>query len=139
MIGAAILGDYTGYAKGRWLGPRLFNKEENRFFKRSYLIKSQKFYERFGVVAFIIARFLPVVRTLMPMLAGASGVKLKRFSIYNILGAFIWIGTLAPLGYFLGNQYPGLMDYSVYFLIGFMIIASAPLITTFLRHRFSKQ
>ncbi|NTV83329.1 MAG: DedA family protein [Bacteroidales bacterium] len=135
MMGAAILGDYTGFMKGKWLGPKLFDKEENKIFKRSYLARSNSFYQKYGVSAFIISRFLPVVRTLMPMLAGASGTTFGRFSLYNILGAVIWIGTLAPLGYFLGKKYPQLMDYSVYFLLGFAIIASAPVITSFLRRK----
>ena len=135
MMGAAILGDYTGYMKGKWLGPRLFDKEENKIFKRSYLERSNSFYQKYGVSAFIISRFLPVVRTLMPMLAGASGISFGRFSFYNILGAVIWIGTLAPMGYFLGKKYPQLMDYSVYFLLGFAIIASAPVITSYLRRK----
>ena len=135
MIGAAILGDYTGYMKGRWLGPKLFDKEENKIFKRSYLQRSKRFYQKFGVGSFIIARFLPVVRTLMPMLAGASRISVKRFSFYNILGAVIWIGTLAPLGYFLGSKYPQLMDYSIYFLVGFIVIASAPVITSYFKNR----
>jgi len=135
MMGAAILGDYTGFMKGKWLGPRLFDKEENKIFKRSYLERSNSFYQKYGVSAFIISRFLPVVRTLMPMLAGASGTTFGRFSFYNILGAVIWIGTLTPLGYFLGKKYPQLMDYSVYFLLGFAIIASAPVITSFLRRK----
>ena len=75
MIGAAILGDYTGFFKGRWLGPKLFDKEDNRFFKRSYLIRSRAFYRKYGTGAFIISRFLPVVRTLMPILAGAEATK----------------------------------------------------------------
>jgi membrane-associated protein len=71
MTGAAILGDFTGYAKGMWLGIRLFDKEENKFFKKSYLLKSEQFYKKYGMGAFILGRFLPVVRTLVPMLAGA--------------------------------------------------------------------
>ena len=135
MITAAILGDFTGYAKGRWLGPKLFDKEENRFFKRSYLHRSRLFYRKYRAGAFIISRFLPVVRTLMPMLAGASRLPLNRFSVYNILGAVIWIGTLTPLGYILGNEYPQLMNYSVYFLAGFLVLASAPVITSYFRKK----
>jgi len=135
MMGAAILGDFTGYAKGRWLGPKLFDKEDNRIFKQSYLARSRAFYRKFGAGAFVISRFLPVVRTLMPMLAGASRISLKRFSFYNILGAVIWIGTLAPLGYFLGEKYPQLLDYSIYFLLGFVVIASAPVISAYFRQR----
>jgi membrane-associated protein len=137
MAGAAILGDYTGYAKGKWLGPKLFDKEDNKFFKRSYLVRSEAFYHKYGMLAFIIGRFLPVVRTLTPMLAGASRISFKRFSVYNFLGGFIWIGTLAPLGYYLGKRYPQLMDYSVYFLVGFIIIASTPVITSYFKNRTS--
>jgi membrane-associated protein len=135
MAGAAILGDYTAYTKGRWLGPKLFDKEDNKYFKRSYLLKSEAFYKKYGMSAFIIGRFLPVVRTLTPMLAGASQVSLSRFTIYNFLGAFTWIGTLAPLGYVLGERYPNLMDYTIYFLVGFIIIASTPVITSYFRNR----
>jgi membrane-associated protein len=138
MAGAAILGDYTGYTKGRWLGPKLFDKEDNKYFKRSYLHKSEAFYRKYGMSAFIIGRFLPVVRTLTPMLAGASQVSLSRFTIYNFLGAFTWIGTLAPLGYVLGERYPHLMDYTIYFLVGFIIIASTPVITSYFRNRTTK-
>ena len=135
MIGAAILGDFTGYAKGKWLGNKLFDKEENKYFKKSYILRSEQFYEKYGMGAFILGRFLPVVRTLVPMLAGASRLSLKRFSLYNVLGAVIWIGSLAPLGYFLGNEFPGLIDYSIYFLIGFVILASAPVLVSFFKYR----
>ena len=126
MIAAAVLGDFTGYAKGRWLGPKLFNKADARVFKRSYLDKSKAFYEKYGVWAFIIGRFLPVIRTIIPMLAGASGLSLVKFSFVNIIGAIIWIGLLTPLGYYLGKAYPQLINYSIYFLIGIILLASFP-------------
>lgn len=128
MITAAVLGDFTGYAKGKWLGPKLFNKTDARFFKQSYLEKSRLFYEKYGMMAFIAGRFLPVVRTLIPMLAGASGISLLKFSALNVLGAVIWIGLLTPLGYFLGEAYPEAINYSIYFLIGFVVLASLPLL-----------
>jgi membrane-associated protein len=126
MILAAVLGDFTGYAKGRWLGPKLFDKPDARFFKRSYLDKSRAFYEKYGALAFVTGRFLPVIRTMIPILAGASGFSLARFSSLNVLGAVIWIGLLTPLGYFLGQRYPQLMDYSIWFLLGILILASIP-------------
>jgi membrane-associated protein len=135
MIGAAILGDFTGYAKGRWLGNKLFDKEENKYFKKSYIQKSEQFYQKYGMGAFILGRFLPVVRTLVPMLAGASRLPLKRFSLYNVLGAGIWIGSLAPLGYILGNIFPGMINYSIYFLVGFVILASAPVLISLIKQR----
>jgi len=128
MIVAAVLGDFTGYAKGKWLGPKLFNKDDARIFKRSYLEKSKAFYEKFGMWAFITGRFLPVIRTMIPLLAGASGIPLVRFSYLNIIGAVIWIGSLTPLGYYLGKAYPQLINYSIYFLIGFIVLASFPVL-----------
>ena len=128
MISAAILGDFTGYFKGKWLGQKLFNKHDARFFKRSYLEKSTLFYQKYGVWAFIIGRFLPVVRTMIPMLAGASNVPLIKFSYLNVLGAVIWIGLLTPLGYYLGAMYPKAINYSIYFLIGFVLLASLPML-----------
>ncbi len=131
MTLAAILGDFTGYAKGKWLGPKLFDKPDARFFKQSYLIKSRAFYEKYGVLAFVTGRFLPVIRTMIPILAGASGFSLIRFSYLNILGAVVWIGLLTPLGYFLGQTYPQLVNYSVWFLIGFILLASLPTLKIF--------
>jgi len=128
MILAAVLGDFTGYAKGKWLGPKLFNKPDARIFKQSYLEKSRRFYEKYGMMAFIAGRFLPVVRTLIPMLAGASGISLLKFSALNVLGAIIWIGLLTPLGYYLGEAYPEAINYSIYFLIGFVVLASLPML-----------
>lgn len=131
MTLAAILGDFTGYAKGKWLGPKLFDKPDARFFKQSYLIKSRAFYEKYGVLAFVTGRFLPVIRTMIPILAGASGFSLIRFSYLNVLGAVVWIGILTPLGYFLGQTYPQLVSYSVWFLIGFILLASLPTLKIF--------
>jgi len=128
MISAAILGDFTGYAKGKWLGPKLFDKPDNKIFKHSYLLKSRKFYEKYGLLAFITGRFMPVIRTLIPMLAGASGIPLIKFSGLNVVGAIVWIGTLTPLGYYLGEAYPEAINYSIYFLIGFVILASLPML-----------
>jgi membrane-associated protein len=128
MMTAAILGDYTGYMKGRWLGPKLFSKPDSRFFKREYLDKTRHYYEKYGVFSFIMGRFLPVVRTLIPILAGASGLKVGKFSYFNISGGIIWIGALTSLGYFLGERFPGLLKYSIFFLIGFIIIASIPVL-----------
>ncbi|MBL7966805.1 MAG: DedA family protein [Prolixibacteraceae bacterium] len=128
MTAAAILGDFTGFLKGKWLGPKLFNKPDARFFKQSYLEKTRAFYEKYGVWAFVAGRFLPVIRTLIPMLAGASGLSPVKFSYLNVIGAVAWIGLLAPLGYYLGHTFPEIINYSVYFLIGFVLIASAPML-----------
>lgn len=135
MTGAAILGDFTGYAKGKWLGAMLFNKEDARFFKKSHLEKTRNFYEKYGMLAFITGRFMPVIRTLIPMLAGATSLPIRKFSILNIAGAILWIGSLTPLGYYLGTTYPGIMKYSIFFLLGFILIASFPMLKIILPAR----
>lgn len=131
MMGAAILGDFTGFFKGRWLGPKLFSKQDSRFFKREYLHKTRKYYEQYGAWSFILGRFLPVIRTLIPILAGASGLRLIKFSYFNVVGAVCWIGLLTTTGYYLGEKFPGLLKYSFVFLIGFIILVSLPVINMF--------
>ena len=128
MIAAAVLVDFTGYAKGKWLGPKLFNKADARIYKSSYLEKCNAFYEKYGMWAFISGRFLPVIRTIIPKLAGAFGISLVRFSYLNVIGEVIWIGSITPLGYYLGKSYPQLINYSIYFLFGFIVLASIPML-----------
>jgi len=128
VAAAAIAGDFTGYFKGRWLGEKLFTKSNSRVFKQDYLERSRGFYKRYGAWAFIIGRFLPVIRTLVPMLAGASGFNTGKFALFNVTGGVIWVGTLIPLGYYVGKQYPGILKYSVYILLIFILIASIPML-----------
>jgi membrane-associated protein len=128
LIIASFMGDFTGYFKGKWLGEKLFTDNKSRFFKREYLERGSSFYTRFGVWAFILGRFMPVIRTLVPMIAGASDFKFKKFLLFNLFGALTWVCTLVPLGYFIGKAYPDVMKYSVYILLIFIVIASIPML-----------
>lgn len=128
LIAASFLGDFTGYYKGKWLGGKLFTDNKSRFFKIEYLERGNDFYSRFGIWAFILGRFMPVIRTLVPMIAGASAFPMRKFLVFNLIGAITWIGTLVPLGYFIGITYPGVINYSAYILIVFVGIASFPLL-----------
>lgn len=128
LVISAFLGDLTGYLKGRWLGEKIFKDNNSRFFKKEYLDKGNSFYMRFGMWAFIIGRFLPIIRTLVPSLAGATNFKINKFLLFNFLGSVIWICTLVPLGYYVGNTYPGIMKYSVFIMMIFVIIASTPML-----------
>lgn len=125
---AAFLGDLTGYFKGKWLGNKLFTDNNSRFFKKDYLERGNNFYTKYGLWAFILGRFMPVIRTLVPMIAGASRFNFKKFILFNMTGAIIWTGTLIPLGYFVGRTYPDIINYSFYILVLFIIIASAPVL-----------
>ncbi|MBK7094525.1 MAG: DedA family protein [Saprospiraceae bacterium] len=127
LVNAAFLGDFTGFFKGKWLGEKLFVDNKSRFFKKEYIEKGSRFYKRFGTWAFVLGRFMPVIQTLVPMLAGASDLKFKKFLLFNLLGAVTWVCTLVPLGYYIGKTYPGVMKYSIYILLIFVIIASIPM------------
>ena len=124
IMGASISGDTTGYFQGRWVGKRLFLRENSRFFKSEYLVRSNQFYEKYRAWAFIMGRFIPIIRTFLPILAGASGLHFKRFLLYDTMGAIIWVSCIVSIGYFFGKEFPQVIDYSVYILLGIVIIAS---------------
>lgn len=102
---AAIIGDSVGYTFGRKLGPRLFRKEDARFFKQDYIKQAQAFYEKHGGKTIIIARFIPIVRTFAPIVAGASKMEYRRFVTFNIIGAFLWAAGVTYAGFLLGNVF----------------------------------
>jgi len=128
LVTASFMGDLTGYYKGKWLGEKLFVDNNSRFFKKEYLEKGSNFYARFGMWAFILGRFMPIIRTLVPMIAGATDFKFKKFLLFNLLGAITWVCTLVPLGYYIGKAYPGVMKYSIYILFIFIVVASLPML-----------
>jgi len=128
LVLSCFLGDLTGYFKGKWLGSKLFTDNRSRFFKISYLDRGKKFYDTYGIWAFVMGRFIPVIRTFVPMIAGVTSLSFKRFAISSGLGAITWIGSLAPLGYFLGRIYPGVTRYSLYILVLIIVLASVPFI-----------
>ncbi len=133
---AAILGNTLGYFVGKTLGPRLFTKEDSLLFKKKYLDMTRSFYERYGRLAIIAGRFLPIIRTFVPVLAGAIKLDFVRFTMYNIVGGLAWTASFILLGYFLGASFPGPitknLDYIVIFLI---IITILPVIRTYKRER----
>lgn len=128
MVTASFMGDLTGYMKGKWLGEKLFTDNRSRFFKKEYLERGSSFYSRYGIWAFVLGRFMPVIRTLVPMIAGASRFQFKRFLLFNFLGAVTWVCTLVPFGYYVGKAYPDVMKYSVYIILIFIVIASIPMV-----------
>lgn len=103
VILVAFLGDQSGYWIGRAIGPALFNKEDTRFFKKRYVTETHEFFEKHGPKTIILARFVPIVRTFMPVLAGVSKMDYRKFVTFDIVGAILWGGGVTVLGYFLGN------------------------------------
>lgn len=101
---AAILGDSTGYAFGQKVGRKLFHRDSARFFKKEYLEEAEKFYGKYGAWAIILARFVPIVRTFAPIVAGVSKMKYRTFLTFNVIGGALWSATFVYLGYFVGDM-----------------------------------
>lgn len=100
---AAILGDQLNYSIGRWLGPKVFGWESSRWFNRAHFDQAHAFYQRWGGITIVLARFMPFVRTFAPFVAGVAEMSRPRFTAYNIAGAVLWVGGVGLTGYFFGN------------------------------------
>lgn len=100
---ASIAGNSTGYLFGHRVGRRLFRREDSRFFRQEYLVRAEEFYEKHGSKTIILAMFVPIVRTFTPIVAGISGMNYRKFLLFNVIGAAIWIGSFTYLGYFAGS------------------------------------
>ncbi|MBU3664285.1 MAG: DedA family protein [Chthoniobacterales bacterium] len=103
LLIAAILGDAVNYSIGKWMGPKVFHYESSRFFNKEHLMKAHAFYEKYGGRAIILARFVPIVRTFAPFVAGVASMTYSKFAFFNITGAFLWVGLFLGGGYFFGG------------------------------------
>jgi membrane-associated protein len=139
LIIAAISGNFTGYWFGKKTGPLLYKRKDTFFFKKKYLIAAEKYYRKQGAFALIMGRFVPIVRTFAPIVAGVVKLDVKKFAFYNIVGAIIWIASLTLLGYFLGKRFAHqIEEYLVYIIIGFIFITTIPLIITFVKKKVNR-
>ncbi|MCM1983054.1 DedA family protein [Lyngbya confervoides] len=123
---SAVLGDNVGYATGHRFGRRLFHREDSRFFHRKHLIKAQRFYDRHGGKAIILARFMPLVRTFAPITAGIGKMRYSTFMTYNLVGGILWTVGLTLLGFFLGHAIPDIEHYLLPILAILVILSAAP-------------
>jgi membrane-associated protein len=133
LISAAILGDNLNYAIGRWIGPKIFERE-SRWIRRDYLLRTQAFYDRYGPVTVVIGRFIPIVRTFVPFLAGVAAMHYPRFLAYEVFGSIIWISSLVYAGYLFGNI-PWVKNNLTLIVIGIVIVSLLPAVATFVRER----
>ena len=134
LILAAILGDSVNYAIGNFIGPRVFDKPDSRWFKQEYLRRTQAFYDKYGAVTIVIGRFVPIIRTFAPFLAGVAGMSYRRFLAYNVIGAIVWVASLVYAGYIFGNI-PWVKENLSFIVIGIVIVSLIPALTTFLAER----
>lgn len=123
---AAILGDQVGYVFGHKLGKKLFEKEDSKIFKKKHLMKAQAFYEKHGGKTIILARFIPVVRTFAPIVAGSANMVYRKFLAYNIVGGLLWAVGLTFAGYFLGNAIPDIDKYIIPVIFLIILLSGLP-------------
>jgi len=123
LSAAAIIGDAVGYGIGRRLGPKLFKKEDSLLFKRKHLVKAHEFYEKYGGKTIVIARFVPIIRTFAPTVAGAAEMSYPTFATYNVLGGLLWVFSMVLGGYALGSVVPNIDKY-IHVVIGVVVFLS---------------
>jgi membrane-associated protein len=135
LIVAAISGNLVGYWTGRRAGTALYSRQDSRFFKRRHLERTRDFYERHGGKTIVITRFMPIVRTFAPIVAGAAPMPFARFATYNVVGAILWVVSLTVGGYTLGRVIPDI-DSKIHIVIAIVIVLSfVPGIVSWLRNR----
>ncbi len=129
----AILGDSVGYAFGKRIGPALFSKNNSLFFKKKYLERARVLFEKHGPRTLILGRFIPAVRTFVPILAGATEMNYSIFLRFNIIGGVLWATLITLLGYYLGNAIPNIDQYLLPIVIIIAVVSALPLLFEFLR------
>jgi membrane-associated protein len=132
---AAALGDQAGYMFGAKVGPSLFTRPDSRLFKQENVIRSHEFFERHGARALVLARFVPVVRTFTPILAGVSGMRYRTFLTFNLVGAALWSALATLLGYVLGDRFPKLENYLTPILFVVVFLSVLPVLLEIRRAR----
>ena len=125
---AAIAGYYFGYWFGWKTGDNIYNRKESIFFKKKYIETAQEFYKKYGGIALILGRFLPIVRTFAPILAGIVRVNPFIFFIFTLVGAILWPMIVCGAGFYVGQVFPQAIDYLNYIIIGFIVVTSIPVI-----------
>lgn len=123
---AAVTGDSVGYTFGRRVGPKIFTRDDSLFFHKDHLDRAQKFYQKHGGKTIVLARFMPVVRTFAPIVAGVGKMHYPTFLVYNIAGGLLWAVGLSGAGYFLGNAIPNIDRYLIPIVIGIIITSILP-------------
>ncbi|WP_140938610.1 DedA family protein [Sphingobacterium lumbrici] len=133
ILVAGISGNFIGYWFGYRTGPMLFKRQDSFLFKRKYVIMAEEFYQKYGGTALIIGRFVPIIRTFAPIFAGVVKLNFRKFVLFNIIGAILWVSLLTLSGYFLGVQFPWIIDYVEYIIVGLIVIAFLPIAIALLK------
>lgn len=128
---AAILGDAVNYAIGRHLGPKVFHREDSRFLNKAHLVRTQHFYEKYGGKTIVLARFVPIVRTFAPFVAGIGTMSYRRFALFNVTGAIAWVAVCLFSGYWFGNL-PWVNQHFELVVVGIVLVSVMPMVVEYL-------
>jgi len=128
LIPAAIIGDSVGYAIGYRAGPHLFTKEQSLLFSRKHLLRTREFYEKYGGKTIVLARFIPLIRTFAPVVAGIGQMQYRRFVFYNVFGGFLWVASLTWAGYLLGTLIPDISRYIHIVVLVVIVLSMVPVV-----------
>ncbi|MCJ7565758.1 MAG: DedA family protein [Candidatus Aminicenantes bacterium] len=134
LAAAAVIGDTVNYWIGKIIGPKIFHKEKTRFFRKEYLGRTHEFYEKYGAETIIIARFVPIIRTFAPFVAGIGRMSYLKFISYNVIGGVGWVAIFTFGGYFFGNI-PFVKNNFSIVIIAIILISLVPAVLEFLKHR----
>ena len=137
LVAAAVLGNSVNYGIGRWLVGTFFRDRGSKWLNPAHLEKAHAFYERHGGKAVVISRFLPIVRTYVPFVAGMAAMSAKTYTAYNVAGGVLWVGLLTYAGYFFGNI-PWIKGNLTAIIIGIVLVSLLPLVYAYLKNRFSR-
>jgi membrane-associated protein len=132
---AAVVGDNTNYWIGRYMGPRVFTREESLFFRRRHVERAHEFYQRHGAKTVVLARFMPIIRTFAPLVAGVARMSYRTFLTYSVLGGTLWIWSMLFIGYFLGRLVPGIDKHIETVIIVVIFLSILPGIISWLKER----
>ena len=134
LIVAAVVGDAVNYSIGKYFGPRVFRWERSRLFNPEHLARTQRFYEKYGGKTIILARFVPIVRTFAPFVAGIGTMTYRRFAMFNVVGGVLWVAGFVLAGWFFGNQ-PFVKRNFQYVILAIIVVSVLPMVIEFLRAR----
>ena len=132
---AAVAGDTVGYHIGRVSGPRIFSRDDSLFFHKKHLLRAQEFYEKHGGKTIVLARFMPIIRTFAPVVAGVGNMKYRTFIAYNVFGGVFWVWSMLFTGYFLGRLIPGIDKHIEKIIILVIFLSILPGIIAWLREK----
>jgi membrane-associated protein len=135
---AAVAGDAVGYTIGLRAGHALYNRAQSRLFRRDHLLKTKEFYERYGGITIVLARFMPFARTFAPVVAGVAEMTYRRFALFNVAGGTGWVASMLLIGYFLGRLIPGIEQKIEYVIAVVIFLSILPMLIKYIQHRFRK-